>query len=83
MCVRTCRLLYQNPLGNASKKKKKIMIPTHRKKATQTTLKMVIKPQEKRTIKGRKKTYKNKPKTIKKMALGTYIFICSVPQPKI
>ena len=33
---------------------------------------MVIKPEEKRTKEDRKKnTYKSKPKTIKKMAIGT------------
>ena len=36
---------------------------------------MVIKPQKK---KGRKKIYKNKPKTIKKMAIGTYILIITL-----
>ena len=41
---------------------------THRKSNLNTTLRMVIKPQRK----GRKKTYKNKPQTIKKMAIGTY-----------
>ena len=40
---------------------------------------MVIKPQEKRTNrKRRKKTYKNKPKTIKKKVIGTYILIITL-----
>ena len=29
-------------------------------------------------MKGRKETYKNKPKTIKKMAIGTYILILTL-----
>ena len=36
---------------------------------------MGIKPQKR---KGRKKTYKNKPKTIKKMTIGTYILIITL-----
>ena len=40
---------------------------------------MVIKPQEKRTKEeGKKETYKNKLKTIKKMAIGTYISIITL-----
>ena len=40
---------------------------------------MVIKPHEKRTKEeGKKKTYKNKPKTIKKMAIVTYILITTL-----
>ena len=46
-----------------------------RKSNPNTTLKMVIKPQEKRKKReGRKNLCKNKHKTIKKMAIGTYIF---------
>ena len=45
---------------------------THKKRKSNpnTTLKMVIKPQGKRTKQeGKKETYKNKPKTIKKTAM--------------
>ena len=39
---------------------------------------MVIGPQEKRTRGRGKKTYKNKPKTIKKMVIGIYISIITL-----
>ena len=53
---------------------------THTKKRNpNTTLKLVIKSQEKRKKrKGKKKTYKNKSKTINKMAIGTYILIITL-----
>ena len=42
---------------------------------TNTTLKEVIKSQEENKRKGRKNTYKNKSKTINKMAVRIYILI--------
>ena len=44
-----------------------------------TILKMVIKPQEKRTKEeGKKKDLQKNPKTIKKMAIGTHILIITL-----
>ena len=62
-------------MGNANHKATIDTHTTHsHTKQPNTTLKMVIKTQKNRTKEeGKKKTYKNKPKTIKKMAIGTYI----------
>ena len=55
-----------------------------------STLKTVIKPQEKRTIrKGRKRTYKIKSQTVNKMTIRKFIWIINLnangfnDQPKI
>ena len=50
-----------------------IDIHTNRKRNLNTTLNTVIKSQENKRKKGVGKTYKIKSKTIKKMAVGTYI----------
>ena len=49
-----------------------------RKINSNTTLKTVIKPQEERTREGKKKSNKNKSKTINKMAIRTYIAIITL-----
>ena len=74
----TYRLLYQNLMGTTNQKSTK---DTHRKRKEnpKTTLKLVIKSQEKRTKQeGNKKTYKNKSKTIFKIAIKKYILIITL-----
>ena len=60
----------------------KSMLDTHtekREKNPNVTLRIVIKSQEKRTKEeGKKRTYENKPKSINKMALRTYILIITL-----
>ena len=65
------KLLYWNLRGTANPKTT-IDKHTEEKKQPNPTPKLVIKPQKKRMKeKGRKNTYKNKLKTIKKIAIGT------------
>ena len=67
------------PHGKCKPKTYKVHTHKKRKSNPNTALKMVIKPHEKRTKEeGKKKTYKNKPKTIKKMAIVTYILITTL-----
>ena len=58
----------------------KSTIDTHtkRKKNPNTTLKLVIKSQEKRKKEEGKETYKNKSETINKMAARTYISVITL-----
>ena len=74
------RLLYQNLMENTNQN---ITIYTKKKKERESnpdiTLKMSSNHKRKeQRRKERKKTYKNKPKTIKKMAIGTYISIITL-----
>ena len=81
MCVRTrvCIDCFINSSwemqAKKKKKNKKKTIGTHRQKNNpNTALNMVTKPRDENN-KEKEKTYKNKLKTIKKMALGTYIYV--------
>lgn len=67
------RLLYQNLMVIASQKLIRYTL-TKRKSNPNPTPKIFIRSQGK----GRKKTYKNKSKTINKMALRTYILIITL-----
>ena len=72
------RLLYQN-LMITTNQNSVIYTHTHKKRNPNMPLKLVIKSQEKRTKEeGEKKTYKNKSKTVNKMALRTYISIITL-----
>ena len=55
----------------------KTTIDTHKKRKSNPnkTLKMIIRPQE---TEEKEKTYNNKPKTIKRMVIGTYISIITL-----
>ena len=70
------RLLYQTSWQPQTENLQQI----HTKKAIQTNAKVShqITREEKQRGKGRKKIYKNKSKTIKKMAIGTYISIITL-----
>ena len=69
------RHLYQNFRITANQKS---TIDTQRKINSNTTLKIVIKPEEERTREQRKKNNKNKSKAINKMAIRTYISIITL-----
>ena len=67
------KLVYKNLMVT---EKQQSIIDIHRKKKANITLKIVNKSKENRTKEEwEKKTYKNKSKTINKMAKGSYILI--------
>ena len=68
------KFLYQNFRATANQKST-IDTQTNKKNQLNTTLKIVIKPQEK---KGRKKSNKKKSKTVNIMAIRTYISIITL-----
>ena len=71
------RLLYQSFRATANQKST-IDTQTNKKNQLKYNTKIVIKPQEERTREGKKKSNKNKSKTINKMAIRTYISIITL-----